>query len=1029
MKTALKVIGILFAIFLILIIGLNLYLTDERIKGLILPQINESIGRDVQVDRMSFTLFRTFPNAGVRITNMRIPGEADQDTLASFSELLVSVKLWPLLSSEVQVSRLDIDRLDFTYIVYEDGTTNIDFLMDDMEVEPEPADDTMTIDLNRVRVTDARIVYDDRSEKTWMLLDGLNLVTSLRISDVIESDIDAELRGLTVRTDGQTMLSALPLKLVQKSVIDMDNETVELKEGSISIRGLDLAMTGRISNWSDEAMHVDLAFNSASDNFGTILELLPDTYREYVEGYETRGSLDLRGTVSGNVGGEQVPAFSVIVAVADGYLKHPDVNESIREIQLSVDANNDRIQIDRFTAEAGVNRLSANGFINKPLEDDADFDMNIDLNLDLGTVRDFYPLAQHGLELRGGMVLRAMASGMMSDPDNVRFDADIDVNNGYMKFDEVDKPIEDVHFRVNATQSRITIESLRAKASVNDLNMSGVINEPMNEERSSFDLTATVNLDLATISDFYPISADTLEMRGKLNFDGKAAGRTADAENATVNGNLTLRDGYIRYHEFPRPIEDIVFESQIRGNTINITSSSLRSGSNRLAITGSVTDYMADSPRLNLQLNGTADFAEINDFYSLEEYVTHITGKAEMNLRVTGRTGDVENLAFNGTLNLRDGAINADSLPQPITNLNAALSFSNKDVRVSSFVMNMGASDFNFSGTLSDYMAMVAENATTPATLTATYRSRLLNVDELYDWDAEAPDDEEFPIELPNLKSVLQAEIDEMIFLGVSFTNIKGQVETDPKKVVFRNTVADLFDGKISGEMAWNVPQPERTEIVFNGKMADVRLEAFFEEFSPMGKSNFHKYMSGGFNMETNYSTWLNIYLDPEVETTKATGTFLMKRGTLKDHPMQVRVADLLKISEIRDLSIDDIDAKYRIANGVITFEHFNLTSRDMGMQLDGTQNLLNDQINFRLSLIMPGRFAEFLRPVITAQGVEAITREDGKMVLPVTATGTSENPVIGVDTAKLEEVIKNRLTEEAGDRVRDALRGILRRN
>lgn len=1029
MKTALKIVGIIFALFIILIIGLNLYLTDERIKNLILPQVNESIGREVQVDRMSFTLFRTFPNAGVSMTNLRIPGETDRDTLASFSELLVAVKLWPLLSSEVQVSRLDIDRLDFTYIVYEDGTTNIDFLMEDDAVEPETAEDAMAIDLNRVRLSDARIAFDDRSSETYMLLDGLNLVTSLRFSDVIASDIKADLRGLTVRMEGQTYVSALPMKLEQQSVIDMENETVQLNEGSISIRGLDLEMTGHISNWSDEAMFVDLSFNSASDNFGAILELIPDTYRDYVEGYETRGSFDLRGTVSGNVGGEQIPAFSVIVAVADGYLKHPDVSESIREIQLSIDASNDRVQIERFTAEAGVNRISANGFVNNPLEDDADFDMNIDMNMDLGTIRDFYPLSDHGLELRGGLVLRAVASGVMSDPDNILFDADIDVNNGYLKYDEVDKPVEDIHFRVNATQNRVTIESLRARASVNDLNMTGVINEPMNEERSSFDLTAAFNLDLATIGDFYPISADTLEMRGKLNFDGKAAGRTADAENATVNGSLTLRDGYIRYHEFPQPIEDIVFESQIRGNTINITNSSLRSGSNRMAITGSVTDYMADSPALNLQLNGTADFAEIKDFYSLEEYVTHIAGKAEMNLRVTGRTGDVENLTFNGTFNLSDGAISTDSLPQPITDLNTALSFSNNDVRVTSFVMNMGSSDFSLSGTLSNYMALAAENTTAPATLTATYRSRLLNVDELYDWDAEAPDDEEYPIELPNLKSVLQAEIDEMIMLGVSITNIKGQIETDPNKVSFRNTVADLFDGKISGEMAWNVPQPERTEVVFNGKMEDVRVEAFFEEFSPMGKSTFHRYMSGGFNMETTYRTWLDIHFDPEIATTKATGTFLMKDGSMQNHPIQVRVANLLNISELTDLGIDDIDAKYSIDNGVLTFEHFNLTSRDMGLQLDGTQNLMNDQINFRLSLIMPGRFAEFLRPVITAQGVQAITREDGKMVLPVTATGTADNPTIGVDTAKLEEVIKSRLSEEAGDRVRDALRGILRRN
>jgi hypothetical protein len=1027
MKTALKIIGILFGLFLLLVIGLNLYLTDQRIQNLILPQINETLGREVEVERMSFTLFRTFPNAGVSIRKLRLPDEDPAETLASFDELLVTVKLIPLISGELKVNRLDIDSLDFTYIVFDDGTTNIDFLMADDE--PGAASGGMTIDLNRVRVTDARIAYEDRSTDTGMLLEGLNMVTSLRLSDVIESDIDASVAGLTVRMEGQNYLSALPVRLVQTSVLDMEGERLELKEGSLSIRGLELEMTGLISNWSDEALFVDLNLQSASDNFGTLLELVPDAYRSYVEGYETRGSLDLRGTINGRAGGEEIPDFNFVIAVADGFLKHPDVSEPIREVRISMEASNERIEIGQFSAEAGVNRLAANGLVNRPLEDDAGFNMNIDLNLDLGTIRDFYPLSEHGLELRGAMVLSASASGAVSDPENVAFNADIDVNNGFLKYDEVDKPVEDMFFRVNATQDRITIESLRAKASVNELNLSGVINQPMDENRSAFDLTAAFNLDLSTIPEFYPIDTDTLEMRGRLNFDGRASGRTADAANANINGSLTLRDGYIRYHEFPQPVEDIVFESDIRGNTITISNSALRTGSNRMAISGTITDYLAESKRLNLQLNGSADFAEINDFYSLEEFVSHIAGQAEMNLRVTGRTDDPDNLAFNGSFRLRNGAVSNDSLPQPITNMNADLTFSNKDVQVRTFAMNMGASDFSFSGEMTDYMALFAEKSTSPASLTATYRSNLLNVDELYDWDAETPEGEEYPVELPNMVSELQAEIGEMIVLGVSITNLRGRVETTPNRVSFRNTTADLFDGKIAGRLDWNVPQPDRTQIVFEGSMDDVRVESFFSEFSPLGKSNIHKYLSGGFNLQTTYQTWMDIHLDPEVATTLAEGTFLMKRGTLKGHPLQQRLATLLNNNEILDMGIDDIDSKYGVRDGMLTIEHFNLTSRDLGLQLDGTQNLLNDQINYRLSLILPARYARALQPVITQQGVEAITREDGKMVLPVTATGTSENPDVGVDMTRLEEVIRSRLTDEAGDRVRDALRGILRRN
>src|SRR5699024_6045727 len=111
----------------------------------------------------------------------------------------------------------------------------------------------------------------------------------------------------------------------EQSVVYADQELIKLKEGTFSIRGLQLDLTGSISGWS-QTPAIDLQFSSSTDNFGALLKLVPEAYADYTEGLETDGSLVLNGTIDGPVGGEQLPSFNLLVKVEDGYMKDPDLS-------------------------------------------------------------------------------------------------------------------------------------------------------------------------------------------------------------------------------------------------------------------------------------------------------------------------------------------------------------------------------------------------------------------------------------------------------------------------------------------------------------------------------------------------------------------------------------------------------------------------------------------------------------------------------------------------------------------------------
>jgi hypothetical protein len=1059
MKIFLRIIIGLFVALLLIFAGLSLYLTDERLQKILLPHINEAVGREIEVDKVSFSLFKTFPRFSIVVENMRIPGEEEVQrtesrdtrntmtaesgrdersmaaatpgtglapTLASMQEMILTVNLRPLLSGNLEVNRLDIDRLNFTYIIFEDGTTNLDSILENMASE-EPAtenDGSMNIDLQSVTVRNSRIGYTDRETDLTLLLTGLDARMSLTYGDLLVTDIEADVEGLRLVYEGDFIVRNLPVSLRQNSTVDFNNEILTINAGTLNIQGLGLDISGAVSDWSAEAMMLNLALKSSSDDFAALLDMVPDTYKKNLEGVQTSGAFTVDATITGEAGNGLIPDFQALVEVNDGYIKYPGVEKPIEDIQIRMEANNSLISIHRFTAVADVNTLSVNGKINNPLEETADFNLDIDLDMDLSTVERFYPL--DGIVLAGAMVINGNAAGEIAKSQEARFNANVRLVNGYVKMPDLDKPVTDMNIVLNATQDLVQIESFSAKAAGNSLSLNGTVTHPLDETRSRFNLTAALDMDLSTIPDFYPLDTDTLDVRGKLTFNGTARGLVAEAENAVLNGQLNLSNGFVKYHLLPKALEEITLRSVVADEKLTISRGSMRTGGNNFSATGDINKFLSDAPDINLLVRGTFMLDEVHEFFDMQPYVNEIRGKAESDLRVSGIVAKPEDLIFNGSLKVSDFYLQSDSLDFPVRDLNGDLVFSNQHVALSSLKLKYGSSDFSLSGQIRHYKRLL-ENDGPLAELRASFSSNKLNVDEIYEYEPlpiDAPK-EAFPIELPRINSVLDVDIKELIFLGISVTDIKGTVASDDKKIDVTGAQAGMFGGRASGSMRWDVPQPDRTKIAFKGGLENVRVEELFKHANPAGFRDAHQFFSGGFSTTIEYATELDVYLDPILETTKSDGNFSMVGATMNNHPTQLRAAEILRSPQLQNLSLDNLLSGIKIENSVMTLSNMNITSRDIGIVLNGTQHLLTDAINYRVTVVLPGTIANNLEPVLTKDGLEALKREDGKVVIPLRITGTTENPAGGLDTEKIQAQIAEYLRTRGTESIRNRLRNL----
>ena len=993
---------------------------------MVLPKVREATGSDVQVENMSITFFRTFPSFGVEIDSIQVP-DPEGEPVATVDELLLSLDFYSLFGDQISISNLDLRQPTVYYTIRADSTTNIDFLFEAFEGDSATTEESGSISISGFELANGTVHYRDQTTNSTLHLEDLDADITLTFSDVIESTIDAQLASFSYSVDDTKYVENLGLSMDQTSTLDMENEILTFSEGTFSIRGLALNLTGSVSKWSSIAPEVSLNFNSSSDNFGELLRLAPPEYEEQLSGLETSGSLVLEGSVNGAFTEESLPDFNIMVEVENGFLQDPDLPEAIQNINISATVNNKLATIEQFSAEAGENHLEGSGRIEQPLEENASFTLDATGDINLATVSSFYPIQDVGIErLSGQLNLDATANGRMDDLENARFSGEFILADGNLKYADVPNAIEAINARIKADQNRIDIAESGFTAATNQLQLSGTILNPLDENQRTVDVVSNINFDLATIKNFYPIDEDTLQMRGKLIAEVALKGQPDPDQIETVlqRGTIELTNGFILHKSLTNPIEDLTFRAQAQGRQLTISEARFTNGENALAMTGSVTDYLSDEPSINLTFDGNAIFSSITSYYSLEPMIQELTGNAVLNLNVRGPVGNMQNIALDGSLEVENVNARGDSLPLPITQLSARMNTSPSQMNLEQFSMNLGESDIQLEGSLQNYMSFLATESSTMPTVNGTYTSSYLNVDEMIDWEEET-DEEPTPIELPNLTASVRAEIDQLQIFGLSITNISGNGRMAPGEIGVSNATAQLFDGEATGNMKWTVTEPLSTSISFSGNLDSLQAKSFFRDTGFLGpQSTIHQYITGTFSADVEYLAQLQPNLSPDISTADATGTLGMSKVRLAGHPIQAKIAEFLKTPELANLTLDRWNANFIMEGEIMTLENLKLTSGNLGLELNGTLNMLTDNINYKATLLLPERFKKGIATVISGRAADALQLEDGRMAVPIQITGTTASPKIGPDTAKVDQIVRDYIRDGASNVLRNLLDG-----
>src|ERR1035437_2006773 len=343
MKKAIKIIGIGFiALFLLLLI------LPFFFKGTIVKKVNEAANKSLnakfEVEDFSLSLFRSFPDFSLGINGLSLKGidAFGKDTLASIPNIYVTVDLFSVFKgSNYEVKSITIKNPRFLLKALKDGRVNWNIMKPSNEpVSSAASTSKFKLTLQKIKIINGRIIYDDAGLNMIMKLDGVNNEMRGDFSaDFTTLNTRINIDELTVDYGGVRYFNKTKAELISDLDADMKNMKFTFKTGDILLNTLPLKLTGWFT-MPAKGYDMDMKFASPNSEFKNFLSLIPAIYSKNFKDLKSSGTLSINGFVKGHYSEGSMPGFGADIKIEKGMFQYPGLPAAVNNVNLKANILN-----------------------------------------------------------------------------------------------------------------------------------------------------------------------------------------------------------------------------------------------------------------------------------------------------------------------------------------------------------------------------------------------------------------------------------------------------------------------------------------------------------------------------------------------------------------------------------------------------------------------------------------------------------------------------------------------------------------
>jgi len=388
-KYILWVFGTIFALFLTItaVVYIVVLRDSDRIKNIVVGELNRSLTGEVSVERMSFTFWSSFPHVALDFRNVRAMGSNpnDLEPLLEAGRLSMNFNLRDMIAQRYDVHRIDLTNATVRIKRYADGTANYNLWQ-----RTDREDAGFSFSLRRVNLRNTQLyVWMEQTQQRYEFF----IYRANTRGDFSQNLQDITFSGdfhLDLLQSGETViLTRKDMSLQTRIRIDNAEQIVHFLDGCIRLEDLNFDLGGFV-NYSTNAPNMNLELVGRRLDLQRFVRQLPANFTQDFTNYRTRGDFDFRLVVSGNYRQGRLPQITAEFEFRDGQIFERTTRTELNRVEFagtfSTTANNRlnnyRLQIRDFSAHTATGHLVANFSITNFLSPTVQLNTSFHLGLD-----------------------------------------------------------------------------------------------------------------------------------------------------------------------------------------------------------------------------------------------------------------------------------------------------------------------------------------------------------------------------------------------------------------------------------------------------------------------------------------------------------------------------------------------------------------------------------------------------------------------------------------------------------------------
>lgn len=618
LKRILAILGILLVLLLAAAIAIPL-LFGDKLKAMAKQEMNKQLKAPSGFEDVSISFFRHFPKLSVGLDKLYITGPDNfaADTLVFAKRIDVAVNLFSLIGGgPIKVSRVVLEEPSIHAIIGKDGTVNWDIMKESEETENTDASSSgFNLDLQQYEINNGLIRYEDRQGNMFASINGLNHTGS--------GNFNAEQFLLETKTEAAAVnftYEGIPYLVNTKTDLDanFDINTSSSKYSFSKMKAvlneMELNADGYFQLVNDSTYGMDIQFNTPSNEFRTILSLVPAIYTKDFASLKTSGTAAFKGFVKGQYSPIEMPAYSVEAIIKEGFFQYPELPQPVQHINLDLKATNADgqpnslvLEIPTANLQFGKEPFSFRVLYKQP-ETLQFIDAAAKGKLDLGTIGQFIKL-EEGTKIGGQVNADIEAKGnlnvvLQQQPGPFQAKGLIQLANIYYASKEFPQPIQNTSATIQVSNpdgvpdhTVVNIPSGHAEFGSDKIDFSLLLTQPASDP--AFDASAKGGFDLGRVQQFYSFDPGT-SLTGHLDADLRIRGKKSQIDKEQYD--LIQSSGVVN-------LQQIVFKTPDYADGLALKSANLQFTPKDIAINNANGSFQQTNFTANGKITNAIGYA------------------------------------------------------------------------------------------------------------------------------------------------------------------------------------------------------------------------------------------------------------------------------------------------------------------------------------------------------------------------------------------------------------------------------------